>query len=69
MAMQGSDLESTILAATWAAHFLAKGRNSCKTLAGAYSMYGTGRSCHLKSSAKRAAYAADILSEIRRRRP
>lgn len=62
--MQGTDLESTTLAATWAAHFLAKGRNQCGNLRGAYSLYATGKTCHWAPGIKRARYAKHILSRL-----
>ena len=62
--MQGSDLQSTILAATWAAHFLAKGRYRCGNLKGAYSLYATGRTCHWAPGIKRARYARRVLSKL-----
>ena len=64
--MQGDDYESTLLAAQWAAKFLTRGRNKCKNLRGAFSLYGTGQHCHLKSSIARAAFSRRLLSQMRR---
>jgi hypothetical protein len=68
LALSGDSLEQTTLAAHWAAHFLAKGKNGCKTLEGAFGMYATGRTCSWPSGAKRSAFAREILTEMRERR-
>jgi hypothetical protein len=54
--IEGTDFDSTQKAAWAATKVLSLAMNKCKTVRGAFALYGTGRSCTLKSADKRARF-------------
>lgn len=50
---EGADLKATTVAAKRAAQVLSRGRNFCKSIQGAISLYATGASCRWKGAASR----------------
>jgi hypothetical protein len=66
LAMQGLELAPTERAARYAAGILSRGRNRCRDLFGALSLYATGRSCSWRGAQERTDFAAKVVSELYR---